>query len=708
MTCLEQPRTLMVAEDGSKIRCAKISSMSSEHSFADALALWKEINLTDLQKTLDAQGIELVENQKESVVGRKGLADRTKEFKKIPDEEKLNAIKGLLKAYQTEIDSLTRRCKFSENAFLSVYKVFAEAPDPYPLLELAVDQTVKVSQVSSLESEIARLREENAELKKKADAQSSTEKERKKAEKRVETLEEKMEVMIAERVAVKENEMHATYDERLMNYQEREKDFIRQVELAKSQLRDLRTSNESKDAKLLNHSERQDQETVARLAELDLIVADLERANTRVAAVERRNEILRAELEASRAGIDTAAVERIKTFESTIESLENSQEKLSRALDNQRDIAADAERQLTRKIEALERDVSSKASEIENLKRKISRFSDYDEIKRELEIMKFVEFAGADINDSEDDIDGDQNQDDGLRLPNPNSSKQSDGQNKSLEVLLASKNKRMLDELTKFRVLHGELEASLTRISAELEEHKAELQKQKELNEKLELDLLQVHKSSTPPDSNGELNLLGGRGTPDVSSTRSPGEDDRTLNHSPIPFTSSAETSILPIVTSQRDRFRQRNAELEEQLRKQLAVISELRAESKTLQGDNLKLYEKVRYMQSYRDDGAGPSKVALDALNIGSGDDLGKYKSRYEEAMNPFAAFQSREASRAVQALNPVEGAVLALTRHILGSRRARITFICYATALHVLVIFTTYESALGSDRSKAIPYGN
>lgn len=37
-----------------------------------------EINLSELQKTLDAQGIELVENQKESLVGRKALADRTK------------------------------------------------------------------------------------------------------------------------------------------------------------------------------------------------------------------------------------------------------------------------------------------------------------------------------------------------------------------------------------------------------------------------------------------------------------------------------------------------------------------------------------------------------------------------------------------------------------------------------------------------------
>lgn len=37
-----------------------------------------DINLAELQKTLDQQGLELVENQKESVIGRKALADKTK------------------------------------------------------------------------------------------------------------------------------------------------------------------------------------------------------------------------------------------------------------------------------------------------------------------------------------------------------------------------------------------------------------------------------------------------------------------------------------------------------------------------------------------------------------------------------------------------------------------------------------------------------
>lgn len=39
----------------------------------------------------------------------------------------------------------------------------------------------------------------------------------------------------------------------------------------------------------LNSRSSSDQEVVARLAEVDMIVADLERANGRVAAVERRN-----------------------------------------------------------------------------------------------------------------------------------------------------------------------------------------------------------------------------------------------------------------------------------------------------------------------------------------------------------------------------------------------------------------------------------
>ena len=41
---------------------------------------------------------------------------------------------------------------------------------------------------------------------------------------------------------------------------------------------------------------------MAKLAEMDMVVADLDRANTRVATVERRNELLRAEIESLKTG----------------------------------------------------------------------------------------------------------------------------------------------------------------------------------------------------------------------------------------------------------------------------------------------------------------------------------------------------------------------------------------------------------------------
>ncbi|KAI9060254.1 hypothetical protein FKP32DRAFT_1595655 [Trametes sanguinea] len=672
-----------------------------EQNFSGALSTWKDINLSELQKTLDAQGIEIVENQKESVVGRKALADRTKEFKKIPDEEKLTAFKTLLKAYQTEIDNLTKRAKTAENAFLNVYKVLAEAPDPYPLLEAAVDQTVKVAEARELETELQRSREENADLRKRLNEVSTLESAKKKAEARVEQLEQKMDELIQEKVTQKENELNATYDEKMRNYEEREQDLQRQLALTKNQLRDLRMSHESNQAKLLDHTQRQDQEVVAKLAELDMMVADLEHANSRVATVERRNELLRAEIEAMKSGHESA--ERIKEYEAKISELESETDRLSQALEAQKRAAEEAQAATSKKMEELSKEVQKKSAEVDQLRSKLKQYSDYDEIKRELEIMKYVEFAGL---EGDEDVDGDDvtlNGDAlGLSLPNPNAEKANAQQGKPLEVLLATKNKRILEELTKFRILHAELETALQSVQSQLAATESELEKQRALNEKLETDLLQMDQRKGDGGANGvSPSPANGTSTPvDVLAELGKKPSESSARNTPIPFAPSADTSILPIVTAQRDRFRQRNAELEEELRKQFNIISELRAEVKSLQADNLKLYEKVRYMQSYREDTSSrPSTLdPLPSNSAGRSDDMSKYRARYEEAMNPFQAFRGREATRAYESLNVLERGVLVLTRAILGNRRTRTAFIFYAISLHLVTVFTLYECATAS----------
>ncbi|BGP17055.1 hypothetical protein JCM10213_000307 [Rhodosporidiobolus nylandii] len=679
-------------------------------NFSAALAVWKEVGLAALQRTLDAQGLEIVENQKNAVVQRKQLAENTREFKKVPDGEKGPAFKTLLKAYQTEIDNLTKRSKTAENAFLSVYKLLAEAPDPYPLLDAAVDQTARASEAKLLEAELARAREENAQLKQQLSETSVLEKEKRKLQERVQKLEGRMDDMIQEKVSAKEAELHATYDERLRNYDEREQDLQRQVTVARSQLRELRTTADTNQARLFDHSQRQDQETLARLAEADQITEDLERANARVAEVERRNEKLRAEIEAVRSGSESTA--RVEALETQISDLQNEATRLLRALDTQKEAFERERDELAKRVEVLEKDQETKEREVEGLREKVKGYGDYDEIKRELEIMKYVEFTGLDL-DEVPGASGSSVADLEVRLPDPNADKAAPG--KPLENLLMAKNRKLQDEVTALRVAHDELSLAHQVVFTDFENLQARFEEQRALNDRLENDLLRINESKssdvvravTPGGTSREdplANLgVGKKQLGQAEGAVSPGAEGGVQGRVQP---NAAETSILPIITSQRDRFRQRNGELEEELRRQFNTISELRGEIKTLQTDNLKMYEKVRYLQSYRDDAGGMAARAQAGFsNVVRGDEeLGTYKNKYDEALNPFEAFRGRERGRAHQRLNPLEKILLSLSNVVLSNRLTRNLFVVYAFGLHFFVLSTLYSyTASGAAQGRA-----
>lgn len=56
-----------------------------------------DINLTKLVPELDSTATDIIAHQKESVVARKDLAQKTKDFRKLDDAAKLVEYKSLLK-----------------------------------------------------------------------------------------------------------------------------------------------------------------------------------------------------------------------------------------------------------------------------------------------------------------------------------------------------------------------------------------------------------------------------------------------------------------------------------------------------------------------------------------------------------------------------------------------------------------------------------
>ncbi|OAV94748.1 hypothetical protein PTTG_03091 [Puccinia triticina 1-1 BBBD Race 1] len=704
--------------------------LSDGSDFSQALATWRDINLSTLQKSLDTSGLEIVENQKDSLMGRKKLAEQTRDFKKMPDQEKVGGFKGLLKAYQAEIDALTKRSKTSESAFLNIYKLLAEAPDPYPLLEAAVDQTVRASEAKLLESELSRANDQIKSLKSQLKEAEKVEKESQKQAEKLEKLESKLEDIVKLQVSNKEAELDAVYGERIMNFQQREKDLTKQLELTKKQLADLRTSNESNQAKILDDSSRRDFETVSRRAEIELVEVDLERSQRRIEEVERRNEKLRAEIEAVRSGSE--AQERIQTLESQITELQSETTRLLSTLETQKNTIDELQEQRSKTETEYTRQIKKLEQEISALKDKLAQYSDYDEIKRELEIIKYVEFASLNPEDEDnagyDDCSPDSSSlNIAIKMPNPNAEKANKQKTKSLETLLMSKNRKLQDDLTTLRVMHDDLLVSSRMNTIEHEKVQSELEKLKALNENLENDLSRMQASSTQTPAANNLETLVGK-NPDSdrfssnelgrgslkdesgleSSARGLGKSLPNTRHEPHRITS--DTSILPIITSQRDRFRQRNSELEEELRKQFETISMTRNEMKSLQNDNLKLYEKVRYLQSYRDNSGGTTlndqssrfnrfSSSIPSTVSRKDEELSKYRGIYEEHMNPFERFRGRERMGALQALNPLDKLVLHTANYVLGSRLARNLFLVYVVTLHALLFFTYGESAWRSD---------
>ena len=69
----------------------------------------------------------------------------------------MTSVLDVVRAYQEEIDQLSKRSKFSEAAFNGIYKALYDAPDPAVLLDGMQEQ---VTSSSSSQLEIERLRNE--------------------------------------------------------------------------------------------------------------------------------------------------------------------------------------------------------------------------------------------------------------------------------------------------------------------------------------------------------------------------------------------------------------------------------------------------------------------------------------------------------------------------------------------------------------------
>ncbi|TLS25416.1 hypothetical protein PpBr36_07228 [Pyricularia pennisetigena] len=694
------------------------------NKFQHAISAWRTVDLTNLVSGLDNTASEIVTYQRDSVVQRKDLAQKTKDFRKLDDASKLTEIKGLLKAYQTFIDLLTNHSKSINSSFIQAYNALSEAPDPYPLLEAAVDSMLLT------EDTLPKLTEENQHLQKTVTQLTSQLDD---AESRLQTeraARKELEDNLESRVKEVETTWIAVVDEKKDNWAAKEKALEEKLENQERLLSGIRATEEVNERLGKSTSDADEsQRSYVMGAELEMVNSELERTSARLAEVEARNEQLRLELaeQAKKSQSSNQLQSQQLEDDPAYMRMRSENSSLMRKLDASRVEKESLKRDLDTRMRGLEREVALLREERENLRAKVQKWSDYEDIKQELEVLKSIEFAMGD----EEDVQGGQDNDAGA-----DASATGKGKGDTLEQLLLARNKKLGDELTILRVSHQDLQTRLSDLQEELSRTNAELEKSQSLNEKLENDLstLQAEGANVFPSGASVAGTYVNRYAPSVAGSRRPGTGGgRTSPTSSIISGFAAGggglgserepmgggSGILPMITAQRDRFKKRNAQLEQELSETHRNVSQLRQEIAALQKDNLKLYEKSRYVQSYNRGGmhttaaAGASPLMGGAvsssssafsanpnpstISIGGGGSNGpialdQYRKAYESNLSPFAAFRGRESARAYKRMSLPERVVYSITRMVLASRTSRNLFAAYCVALHLLVFMSLY----------------
>ena len=96
---------------------------------------WQAFNLSQVQQNLDETATQMTARQDESEVSRKALIELIRDFKRDNSEDVRSAVGPLVKAFQNEVDALSRRSKAAEMSFFDVYKQLVDVADPTPVLD---------------------------------------------------------------------------------------------------------------------------------------------------------------------------------------------------------------------------------------------------------------------------------------------------------------------------------------------------------------------------------------------------------------------------------------------------------------------------------------------------------------------------------------------------------------------------------------------
>lgn len=657
------------------------------------LGAWQAFDIERRRAALDKLAGELADTRDRSRGARKALVRATSDFRKMPADDaaaKAAAATGLVKMYQDEIDAVIRRCKAAEGAFAEAYRTALDVPDGAVLAGAAAlrDATAAASSRAALAAENRALRAELASVSAELAALRGQEGARRRAEAQLREAQAAAEA--AQHTAEREAAARAAAERDLAQARAALDERAAAAEQLQGEAaRALRASQDGQGA-LLAVRAACEQQVAALRGELDLARAELAKRATAARALAAERDQLAAALkqfhsnggESTSEGTTTANSTSDATTTTTTEEagselkvaqLELELERVRTELGEERGAAEREREEAKSRISELEERLARAEHEREEAQRAVPEPEEHARLVRELETLRMLvgEPAAGNSGATTGSAEGA-----GRRL-------QAEAAELRAQLSTAARDTAQLrrdltaatDDNARLHTLVRQLEEQLAQQHAT----GAGTGAPSGSGTKTAADLLHSAASS----ASAALSRSTGGGA-------AQGDSQGDSNNS-----SSSTAAVLEIVCAQRDRSRARIVELEAEKAKLMEAASARETEAQLLRADNLRLYERIRFLEAYPE-GASADSTAVDVAQlrntrtaVRADEDV---EARYDELYEPGAGQKGHVLRR--HRLGAVERAVLRTFNVLTRSRAARYAFAVYAVGVHLLLLVALVRS--------------
>lgn len=661
---------------------------------------WLEFNLDDRRTGLDRQCLEMRELKGLSTGGRKRLNELTRTFRSKTKEDQLVQMTELLKAYQEEIDQLSKRAKFAESSFFSLYKAVYEAPDPYPILE---QLTSTISNSLTYPLEIERLKGEIAQYDIEFQQLKNQDITIRRLEEQLEEYKINVEEKVQKEIAKYALEVEDRADEKVRDIMELQKAAERRLAGAIEAMKQAQASAERAQSQLFEVSAQADNRYVALQTDNVMLVESAERAHARCGELEGeienyKNVILNLQQSGLSKSLSSES-NGIVTSNEEIETLQLVINDLRMELKKKDDSARIEKGKLETSLREANHQISKERDILSLTRKELAERPTKEDLinaRRQLKILQSIAFN---VN-AEDEYEAES------FIQDPENTL---GDKMQLETLLTSRIKSLEKELSESRKDLREVQHKYNESKVIISELTINYDKAKELVSRLEADL--ESQISNPVIQNKGINSNKLNKQHELDLSRLLGVEDETNTSIQEASDNKNTNQMASILQAQRDRYKERLAQADSTIVELNQQLEMTKSKVQHLEEDNLALYAKIRYLHSYHGSSTPMNRSSLmmrgeryydeerggagtyNILNVEIGDDIEKkYHSIYEKNMNPFAEFSEFEKQRKLRELTIADRIVLNTLQTVINNHAGRNFLIIYVGSMHLFVFLILY----------------